>query len=489
MKTGIIGAGIGGLASAIRLAAGGHQVEVFEKNSTPGGKIAEFRTAGYRFDMGPSLFTLPGLVEELFDRCGEDIDRWLPYEPLASSCTYFFPDGLVFTFYHDRQKLAAEIREKMEDTPQTLFKRLDRAKEVYELSAPVFLFRPFGKWSEFNTPPYKKMATRLYKLDFFRTMNQANAHDFSDPRFAQLFNRYATYNGSDPYQAPATLNMIAHLENNIGAFFPRKGMYAIVDSLYRLAVKTGVEFHFDTPVERIETASGRVEGLTAGGSFYPFDIVVSDVDVQYAANRLLAGHPLQRRLNKAQPSSSALIFYWGVRRRFEELDLHNIFFTADYRREFQQIFKEHTVGDDPTVYLFISSKVVREDAPEGCENWFAMINAPADNGQDWEAIVERTRQHILEKISRHLQTDIRPHLATENVVTPATIEHRTMSVGGALYGMASNSMFSAFLRHPNRLKAFSGLYFVGGSVHPGGGIPLCLAGARIVEDQIRASYG
>lgn len=489
MKVGVIGAGIGGLAAAIRLATQGYEVIVFERNASAGGKIAEFRVAGYRFDKGPSLFTLPELVEELFDRCGENMQEWLPYEPLQTNCKYFFPDGLDFTFYHHRERLADEIRQKIKDSPDVVFKRLGRAKEVYELSAPVFLFRPFGKWSEFNTPPYKKMATQLFKLDFFRTMNQANRQDFSDSRLVQLFNRYATYNGSDPYRAPATLNMIAHLENNIGAFFPRKGMHAIVSSLYKLALQAGVEFQFNTEVERIETAGGKIAGLTAHGRFYPFPLVVSDADVYHVANRLLAGHPLKKRLNKAERSSSALIFYWGMHRRFDELDIHTIFFTADYPEEFRKIFKEKTLSDDPTIYLFISSKVVKEDAPAGCENWFVMVNAPADNGQDWEKLVSRTRDNILEKISKHLKTDIRPCVETEEILTPIEIEKQTMSAGGALYGTASNSMWSAFLRHPNSLKAFPGLYFVGGSVHPGGGIPLCLASAKIVESLILASYG
>lgn len=487
MRVGVIGAGVGGLAIAIRLAVRGYEVDVFEKNAVAGGKIAEMHVDGYRFDKGPSLFTLPELVKELFDICGEEIGEWLAYEPLETNCKYFFSDGLVFTFYHDRRRLAREVQATLKERPETIFKRLDNAEEVYALSAPVFLFSPFGKWSEFNTPPYKKMASKLYKLDFFRTMNRANTHDFSDPHLVQLFNRYATYNGSDPYQAPATLNMIAHLENNIGAFFPCKGMYAIADSLYKLAVKKGVRFHFHTQVERIEVISGKVTGLVVAGVLRPFDIVVSDADVQYVANRLLDRHPLKKRLNRAQRSSSALIFYWGVGRRFEELDLHTIFFTGNYSDEFRKIFKEKTLTDDPTVYLFISSKRVKEDAPEGCENWFVMVNAPADEGQDWDRLVAQTRENILVKIGRLLQTDIRPYLTTERVVTPVTIEKYTMSSGGALYGTASNSMLSAFLRHPNVLKAFSGLYFVGGSVHPGGGIPLCLASARIVENQIMES--
>lgn len=486
MRTAIIGAGIGGLATAVRLAAAGDEVTVWEKNSEPGGKIAELRLGAYRFDTGPSLFTLPSLVEELYTLCGERMEEHLPIRRLDASCRYFFPDGSSFTFYDDPQRLAQELARAGIDEEQPLRRRLEKAREAYELGAPVFLFSDFHRLSNFNTPPYRRIASRLGKLDFLRTMHGANRRDFRDPRLVRLFDRYATYNGSSPYRAPATLNMIAHLENNLGAYFPEKGIYSVADQLCRLARRQGVRFRFSSPVERIAVEQGRVVGLTAAGETERYDRIVSDVDVRYLAGRLLEGHPLHRRLRRAEPSSSALIFYWGMERRFPQLGLHNVFFADDYRAEFRHLFRSGDIADDPTVYLFITSKAVAGDAPDGCENWYAMVNAPADRGQEWERIAARTREHILHKLGGAMSADLRGSIVAERICTPVDIEARTMSACGALYGASSNSMLSAFLRHPNTLSAIRNLYFVGGSVHPGGGLPLCLASAKIVCDEIAA---
>lgn len=484
MKTAVIGAGIGGLAAAVRLAAAGHEVIVWEKNSAPGGKVSELRADGYRFDTGPSLFTLPGLAEELFRLCGERMEDYLPYTKLETNCRYFYPDGSAFSFYHDPERLAAELASQGIRGQEAVERRLARSREVYELSAPVFLFSDFHRLANFNTPPYRRIATQLYKLDFLRTMHGANRHDFRDQRLVQLFDRYATYNGSDPYRAPATLNMIAHLENNVGAFFPVRGMYAVARELCRLAERQGARFRFSAPVEKIVVHDTEAVGLQVAGELRRYDCIVSDVDVRYLAEHLLDRHPLYRRLRRAEPSSSALIFYWGVRREFPELDLHNILFSQDYRAEFRRLFRGKTLGDDPTVYLFVSAKAVAGDAPPGCENWFVMVNAPADCGQDWPELIARTRRNIVRKIDAMLHTRIEDFIVHEHVCSPLNIEERTMSASGALYGTASNSPVAAFLRHPNALSGIRNLYFVGGSVHPGGGIPLCMASAKIVCDKI-----
>lgn len=486
MRTAIIGAGIGGLATAVRLAAAGDEVTVWERNPEPGGKIAELRMGSYRFDTGPSLFTLPSLVEELYTLCGERMEEHLPVRRLDASCRYFFPDASSFTFYDDPQRLAQELARAGIDEEQPLRRRLEKAREAYELGAPVFLFSNFHRLSNFNTPPYRRVASRLGKLDFLRTMHGANRRDFRDPRLVRLFDRYATYNGSSPYRAPATLNMIAHLENNLGAYFPEKGIYSVADQLCRLARRQGVRFRFSAAVEKIVVEDRKAVGLIAAGETERYDRIVSDVDVRYLADRLLEGHPLRGRLHRAEPSSSALIFYWGMERRFQQLGLHNVFFADDYRAEFRHLFRTGDIADDPTVYLFITSKAVAGDAPDGCENWYAMVNAPADRGQDWERIAARTREHVLRKLGDALSADLRGSIVAERICTPADIEARTMSACGALYGASSNSMLSAFLRHPNSLSAIRNLYFVGGSVHPGGGLPLCLASARIVCDEIAA---
>jgi phytoene dehydrogenase-like protein len=189
-----------------------------------------------------------------------------------------------------------------------------------------------------------------------------------------------------------------------------------------------------------------------------------------------------------EKSSSALIFYWGINKQFEELDLHNILFTKNYEEEFKQIFRDKTIYQDPTIYINISSKYKTNDAPEGCENWFVMINTPNNQGQNWDELIAEGRKNIITKINRLLKTDIEKYIINEDVLDPRSIETKTNSHLGALYGNASNNIFAAFLRHKNFSSNIKGLYFCGGSVHPGGGIPLCLNSARIAVDLIKDDY-
>ncbi len=491
MKTAVIGSGIGGLAIAFRLAARGCKVTVFEKNSTPGGKVSQIREGGYRFDTGPSLFTLPGLVEEITP---------LKSLRLENSCRYFFPDNSVLNFYQDLEMLRKEMEDKgFEDYPNVL-KRFKEAGEIYNLTSNLFIFNSFHNIKNFLKPENRKIPLKLHKLGFHRTMHSANKAMFRDKRIVQLFDRYATYNGSSPYRTPATLNMISHLEHNIGAFFPVNGIYSIVEEIYKKCLSAGVEFRFNTLVKSIEIdkKSRQVTGIVTENGLEKFDTVVSDCDVKYLAENMITPqfrYPLKNRIKQLEPSSSALIFYWGVKGSFPHFDVHNILFSSGYKREFNHLFYKMDLSKDPTIYIFISKKVVPGDAPQGCENWFVMVNAPANIGQEWSKIVSETRSRIIKKINRLInkerekgdKIDIEQLIEIEHIASPVTIEKNTLSSRGALYGNSSNSMLSAFLRHPNRLGGIKNLWFVGGSVHPGGGIPLCLASAKIVEKEIYES--
>lgn len=491
MEAVVIGAGFGGLAAALRLRAAGYAVTVYEKNDRPGGKAGELRLAGCRFDTGPSLFTLPETVEELFALFGERMSDTIPCRRLENGCRYFFPDGRSFDFCHDPERLLRELREKGFARPESVSERLRRAREVYDLAAPVFLFSDFHRAANFNTPPYRRVGRHLAKLDFLRTMHAANRADFADERLVRIFDRYATYNGSDPYRAPATLNMIAHLENNLGAFLPERGIHALAEGLCDLARRHGVRFRFGERVERILVRQGRAAGVRTAAGERLCDAIVSDADVSTLAGGLAEEYPLRwrARLRRSEPSLSALIFYWVVQGDYPQFDVHNILFSDDYRKEFRALFRQRTLPNDPTVYLYISRKQIPDDAPEGYENWFVMVNAPADAGQDWAALEARAWHAAADRIARVTGERIDGRIAAAETATPLTIERATASYRGALYGPSSNSPLAAFLRHPNSLRALPGLYFVGGSVHPGGGIPLCLAGARIACDQIAACHG
>ena len=482
----IIGAGVAGLAAAARLAVAGHQVTVFEASGSFGGKMHQFDLpGGYRFDAGPSLFTLPQLVDDIFRLAHRAPADYFRYERLDPITNYFFADGTRLTAWADAARFAAEVEEKLGAPAAQVTQFLSRSGKAYDATAGTFLHKSLHKAGTYFSPETLKAVAALPSLGLTATMHARHCKAFGqDARLVQLFDRYATYNGSDPYQAPATLSLIPHLEHGIGAFYPEGGIYAIASSLHRLSEELGVKFRFNEPVREILTAGNLITGLRTDHDIYDFTRVVSNMDVVPTYRHLLPSQPAPERTLSQPRSSSALIFYWGITREFTELDLHNIFFSADYKAEFDAIFQQKTVADDVTVYVNITSKKAPADAPPGHENWFVMVNVPHDEGQDWAALTAQTRRVVLAKLNRTLGVDLELFIKAEKTWTPPGIAADTSSFGGALYGSSSNNALAAFLRHPNFSGQLPGLYFCGGSVHPGGGIPLCLLSAKIVAELI-----
>ncbi|MEO0585527.1 MAG: 1-hydroxycarotenoid 3,4-desaturase CrtD [Bacteroidota bacterium] len=484
----VIGAGIGGLATAVRLRSQGYEVKVYEANAYPGGKLSQFDLQGYRFDAGPSLFTLPEEVDALFELTGKNPRDYYSYETLDPITRYFFPDGTRLDAFADPARFAEEVEKKTGESQDRILSLLSKSRELYDITHHVFLERSLHKLDTYLRKETLQSILQLHKLDAFRSMNRANTQFFQDPRVVQLFNRYATYNGSNPYEAPATLNIIPHLEFNKGAYFPVGGIYQITDSVYRLAQDIGIEFYFGTPVDRVVVENGQAVGIAVGGQIHHAEVVVSNVDIVPTYRKLLRDQEAPEQTLNQPRSSSALIFYWGMKKEFPELDVHNIFFTEDYQAEFAHIWEKKNLYHDPTVYIHISSKKHAADAPAGGENWFTMINVPHDAGQDWDQMIETARISILKKVSKMLGKEIQPYIEVEHILEPRTIQSRTGSFLGALYGNSSNNRFAAFLRHPNFSRKIKNLYFCGGSVHPGGGIPLCLLSARIVGDLVNQQH-
>lgn len=488
LKISVIGSGIGGLAGAIRLAVRGHDVTVYEQSSQPGGKIGEITWKGYRWDTGPSLFTLPDLMEELYLLADEEMKVSVRYRQLDIITRYFYEDGIVLDAFGDADEFAAEASAKTGEKISRIKRFLRKTRIMYDLTRDVFIFGTFGTLSSFFSAKFFRALIRVYRLEALSTMHGANRRRFKSPHLVQLFDRYATYNGSNPYKAPGTLNVISHLEHNLGAFFPEKGMHSLAQELYKLALRLNVKFEFNSYVEQVVLENHTVKGLRVNGETRKANLVISDVDIYYLYKDLLPDLPFPKKFFKHERSTSAMIFYWAIDRKYEQLDLHNLMFSQNYREEFENLFVTKTINPDPTTYIFISSKLVAGDAPEGGENWFVMINVPENIGQDWDNAIKETRKNIIEKINRILKTNIESHIIHETVRDPRNIEKETFSYRGSLYGNSSNSSLAAFRRHPNHRNDIHGLYFVGGSVHPGGGIPLCLASARIVDQQIVKHY-
>lgn len=481
----IIGAGIAGLATAIRLVIRGHQVTVFERSDRPGGKLNTVQWNGFRWDTGPSLFTLPDLVDELYVMAGEEMKTSLRYQKLDIIARYFYEDGKVLNAYGEPKLFADEVHKVFNEPADRVLNHLERSRKIYELTSDVFIFNNFFRMGTLLSQKFIHALLQVWKLDSLTTMHDVNSKRFDSRQVVQLFDRYATYNGSDPYRAPGTLNVISHLQHNLGAYFPEKGMYALADGLMELADKLGVVFHFNHPVESVVMHRKAAKGVITERGLIPSDIVISDVDAFYLYRDLLDDLPFPVKQFKKERSSSALIFYWAMDDQFPQLDLHNILFSNNYREEFSVLAHKNEIYHDPSVYLFISSKMVDGDAPEGKENWYVKINVPENLGQDWDELIPKARQNIIRKMNRILGINLEPLILNEFVADPRSIEATYFSHRGALYGNSSNSPIAAFTRPPNFQRKYKGLYFVGGSVHPGGSIPLCLASAKIVDRAIK----
>ncbi|GAB4341223.1 MAG: phytoene desaturase family protein [Flammeovirgaceae bacterium] len=481
----IIGSGIAGIGAAIRIANLGFEVEVFEKNAYLGGKLSEFVLNGYRFDAGPSLFTLPEQVEELFLLSGKKIEDYFSYIKLSKITNYFFENGKTLKAYSNPEKFAQEAENQLKEPKENTLKYLQKSKLVYEMTENVFLKKSLHQLSTYLSFDTLKAILKIHHLDNFRSLHQANQKSFRTSEMRQLFDRYATYNGSNPYLAPATLKVIPHLEFGLGAYFPKKGMFDITQSLVNLAKDLGVKFHLEADVQKILLKDKKVVGIRVGEKDIEADVVVSNMDIVGTYRKLLPSMNPAERILRQTKSSSAIIFYWGIKHSFPELDLHNVFFSKDYKEEFSALFDKNTLAEDLTVYVNISSKYLSSDAPKGCENWFVMVNAPCNTGQDWDSLIALARKKVITKLSRMLKINIEPLIEVESILEPRLIEAKTSSFQGALYGNSSNNPYAAFLRHPNFSAKIKNLYFCGGSVHPGGGIPLSLLSAKIVGDLVR----
>ncbi|WP_336515990.1 1-hydroxycarotenoid 3,4-desaturase CrtD [Pollutibacter soli] len=480
-KAVVIGSGIAGLASAIRLIDKGYVVDLFEKNESAGGKLALLKNDGFVFDTGPSLFTQPEHLETIFSLAGEPLSSYFQYKRLDNACRYFFENGIIVNGYTSKEKFGEELFNKTGEAVENVVSYLQKSEERYHSLAKIFLnenLHEIRTWTNSDTiSALKKTSPQL----LFKSLNSFNKSRLKTPEAVRIFNRFSTYNGSNPFQAPAMLSIIPHLEHNEGVYYPKGGMISIINALYALAVKKGVCFHFNSAVNKIEVKDGIVQGIIANDVFYPSEIVLSNADVHFTYQNLLNDKGAANSTAGQERSSSALVFYWGINKVFPELYLHNIFFTKHQEEEFSSLFQLKRFYHDPTIYINITSTMEAGMAPAGMQNWFVMINAPSGTVFS-ENDLNEIRKSVLWKLNRMLKTRLEDHIVFESMMTPADITANTNAFEGALYGASSNNMFSAFRRHPNFSRKYRGLFFAGGTVHPGGGIPLCFRSASIAVD-------
>ncbi len=480
----VIGGGIGGLSAAIHLQSAGRSVLLLEANPQVGGKMSEFRQDGFRWDTGPSVITMRHVFEDLFKSTGRRLEDHLEFTRVDPLTRYFYPNGKVLDVvpYGADGKMAAEIaRVGAPEDVEGYARFLAYAAELHRITGPVFIYdRPPGLRSFLKVSPLD-----IFKVDGLRTMDQAARQFVQSPELRQVLGRFATYVGASPYLAPATLNVIAHVELNQGVWYPAGGVYSIAKALERLARELGVEIQTGQKVRQVNTTAGRAVGVTLeNGGQIAASAVVANLDTALVYEQLLAeSHAAipsaarrARQLARREPSCSGFILLLGVRGEHPPLAHHNIFFSANYPLEFEQLFREGIPPSEPTIYVAITSKSTPGDAPAGHENWFVLVNAPAldENGRGWDWQTQRKayRDLVLNRLAETFGLDVREQIVSETILTPVEIERWTGARRGALYGASSNNRWAAFLRPHNRSKEVKGVYFAGGTTHPGGGVPM-----------------
>jgi phytoene desaturase len=483
----VVGAGVGGLAAAVRLAHAGHDVAICEAQETVGGKLGLYERDGFRFDTGPSLVTMPQVLRELFEQTG-GWPRDLVLRELEPIARYRFADGTTFDATSDlddfRRRLDAALGPGNGDDWRRF---LTHARRIWDATRVPFLESPLD-----GPRTMARLALRqprdVVTIGPGRSLRQLGRRYLRDPRLRMFLDRYATYTGSDPRRAPAVLAVVPFVEQEYGGWYVEGGLRRIADALRERALDRGATLVVGARVSRIETSSGRVDGvLLADGGRLRADVVVANVDASTVYGSMVSCLPAARRLARATPSLSGFVLLLAVEGRTPGLAHHNVLFPSDYDAEFDAVFGSPARPvPDPTLYVSApDDSAVR---PEGTEAWFVLVNAPrhgsGPGAVDWTegGVASSYAEHLLDLLDRR-GLAVRDRVRWREVLSPADLEQRTGAVGGAIYGTSSNGAAAAFLRPANR-SPIPGLFLVGGSSHPGGGLPLVTLSARIVANLV-----
>lgn len=492
----VIGAGMGGMAAAARLSAQGHNVTVLEQSERAGGKVETYKRDGFAFDTGPSLLTLPAVYRDLFlktpiRRKGASLEDNVDLRGLDPAFGYRWADGVSAVLPgSNSNRVAAALGDALGGSAEDDWKRFSRrSADLWAATRVPFLESPLS--GPRDLLPYLRKWSDLRTVAPWKTLRGLARQYFDDDRLVTLLDRYATYTGSDPRKAPAALAVIPFVEQTFGAWHIGGGIGCLADALHERCLDRGITFRFGADVTRIHTESNRASAVAlASGERVDADIVVSDADARHLYGQLLddkaAGSPL-RRLSKATPSLAGFVMLLAVRGRTPGLQHHNVLFPADYDAEFNSIFgRAPRPVADPTIYICApDDSLMRPDKDH--ESWFVLVNAPRHdpvNGVDWTdtELVGAYRERVLDVLAIR-GYDVRPRLLWAETRTPADLERTTRSPGGSIYGTSSNGARAAFLRADNR-SPVPGLFLVGGSAHPGGGLPLVGMSAAIVANLI-----
>ena len=481
----IIGAGIGGIATAARLARRGCRVTVLEKNQIPGGRCGQMNIQGYRFDTGATMFLMPDLYAEAFADLGERMEDHLDLRRLDPTYHLVFPDKSRLQLTPDLHGMLEQLEAIEPGSFKQMLRYLGEGRRLYELSIHNLLGRDFPTLFQFINPHMLLLFLRLRALT---PHSRFLARFFKDPKLQMAFSFQDMYMSLSPYESPAVYSLMQYTELADGLYYPMGGMYRVAKSLAAIAEKLGVEFRYNASVEKILVEGQRASGVRlADGQTLTADIVVANADLGYVYRELLPQDGASARLDRKEYGCATIMFYWGLDKQYPQLGPHNLFLNGDYRQSFVDIFKRHTMPGQPNFYIHAPGRVDPSVAPAGSEALYVAVpvgHINEKNPQDWPALQRKARTFILNRLAELGMPDIEAHIQVETSFIPQDWKNRYNLTRGSAHGLSHKLTQMAYFRPQKRHKRYQNLYFVGASTHPGTGVPTVLVSAKLAAERI-----
>lgn len=485
----VIGAGIGGITAATHLAQAGFHVTVLEKNAYPGGRCDRFERDGHHFDTGPTLFLLPLLFEGEFQRLGTTMRERLNLQRVDPTYHLVFDDGSQLSLTSDMKSLQEQLEATQPGSFEGLLSYLQEGSRHYQFVMDKLLYRNFRNAFDFFS--FQTLAMAFHLKPLTRHYSNMSAY-FDDPRLKTAFTFQDVYMGLSPFEAPATFSFMPYTELAHGVWYPKGGMYQIVETLTDLARQAGVEFIFNSAVERINTNKTHARGvLLADGAFLKSDMVLANADLPYVYQDLLPQDGRGKALSRKHYSCSVISFFWGVDKTYACLGPHTLFLADDYRENFDHIIRDLSLPTNPSLYVHAPARLDSSMAPLGQDTLTAVVPVGhlSENGdQDWEALREKARAQVFRRLRTLGITDLEAHIKFEETITPLTWRKRYNLMKGSTHGLSHTLTQMAYFRPSNRHPHYQNLYFVGASTHPGTGIPTAMISGRLVSERIRVEF-
>jgi len=501
LNIGVIGSGLAGLAAACTLAARGHRVTVFEKNPWLGGKAAQLKEQGFRFDMGPTILIQPSVLRKVFEEAGKRMEDYVPMVRLDPQWRCFFEDKSVLDLKDNAAEMAAQLEALWPRMGAGYLKFLEESEQLHSISDRFFFWRSIGSMRD--TMDVKgafdlKVLRDVMRMRLGKTVSGVIREHIPDANVAQMLDHFVQYVGSSPDASPAILCAIGHMQMEEGIWYPMGGTRAVPEGLVKLGTELGVTFKPSSDVTKILTSKGGVSGNEAGGKVtglvtgngerYTFDAIVSNSDAVRTHRELVGGAPARHFEHKRsyEPACSGVVLYLGLNKRYDHLAHHDFVFSRDPHEEFHAIYNQGIPAPDPTCYLAATAATDPTSAPAGGEALYVLVHTPyLRPGQDWNQMLPGYRQVILDKLKRTAGlTDIEDRIVFERHLTPQDIHDRYRVLNGAIYGISSHGVYNGAFKPANKSRELPGLYLAGGAAHPGPGMPMVMMSGWIAADTL-----